>query len=287
MQIKLALLEYNRYFTIKFQFLYTAPRTLFKPYTLTLKHFKMKQLKFFSGITLAFSLATFLFSCDNSSEEKNTTVTTAPDTSSTTKMEPAPAKPEKPGNFLLTRLKVANYAKWKIGYDSHDSVRLANGLTNFVLGRGIGADSNTVLIALKMADVAKAKAMAASPELKARMQKGGVVGMPNFNFVETTMLDNATNATTTRVMMTHKVKDWDAWKKEFDTHKQVRMDAGLLDRAVGHSVDDSHMVTLVFAVTDMDKAKAFMASKDLKDKMAAAGVEGAPTVFFYTVAQTY
>ncbi len=247
----------------------------------------MKQLKFFAAITLAVSLAFSLFSCDNSTEEKDTAVTATTDTSSTTKMNPPPAMPEKPGNFLLIRHKVANYAKWKMAYDTHDSIRLANGLTNFVLGRGMGADSNTVLVALKMADVTKAKAMAASPELKARMQKGGVLGVPNFNFVETVALDNATNAATSRVVMTHKVKDWDAWKKEFDSHKQVRMDAGLLDRAVGHSVDDTRMVTLVFAVTDMEKAKTFMASKDLKDKMTAAGVEGPPATFFYNVAKAY
>ena len=47
------------------------------------------------------------------------------------------------------------------------------------------------------------------------------------------------------------------------------------------------MVTLVFAVSDMAKAKAFTTSKDLKDKMMAAGVEGPPTMFFYNVVKKY
>lgn len=62
-------------------------------------------------------------------------------------MEPAPAA--KPGNFLLIKHRVANYAKWLAAYESHDSTRLANGLTNYVLGRGVDGDSNTVLVALK------------------------------------------------------------------------------------------------------------------------------------------
>jgi hypothetical protein len=37
----------------------------------------------------------------------------------------------------------------------------------------------------------------------------------------------------------------------------------------------------------MSKAKAFMASKDLKDKMTAAGVEGPPSFWYYTVAKKY
>ena len=87
--------------------------------------------------------------------------------------------------------------------------------------------------------------------------------------------------------MTHKVKDWDAWKKEFDDHKQVRMDAGLIDRALGHDINDNHQVEIVFAVTDMAKAKAFLQSKDLKDKMEKAGVEGKPDAFFYNIVKMY
>ena len=37
----------------------------------------------------------------------------------------------------------------------------------------------------------------------------------------------------------------------------------------------------------MQKAEAFMASKDLKDKMAEAGVVGPPDIFFYKVVQQY
>ena len=143
------------------------------------------------------------------------------------------------------------------------------------------------MVALKMDDVTKARELTASKGMKDKMQKAGVIGAPTFAFLETVMLDKGTDASTTRVWMMHKVKDWDTWKKEFDSHKQVRIDAGLTDRAVGYAVGDNHMVTVVCAVTDMEKAKAFMASKDLKDKMAAAGVEGAPTIYFYDVVKSY
>ena len=106
-------------------------------------------------------------------------------------------------------------------------------------------------------------------------------------FLDVVMNDSSAIEQNARVRVTHKVKDWDAWKKEFDDHKQARMDAGLIDRGVGYSDGDNHMVTLVFAITDMQKAKAFMKSKDLKDKMDKAGVVGAPTFFFYNIVQKY
>lgn len=65
------------------------------------------------------------------------------------------------------------------------------------------------------------------------------------------------------------------------------MDAGLEDRAVGYSFDDKNNVVVVCGITDMKKAKDFMNSKELKDKMEAAGVVGPPTTHFYNVAKMY
>jgi hypothetical protein len=248
----------------------------------------MKQIKFLATIAIAVTMLPLFYSCNNSEDAaKKIDAATASvtDTTAAKLMEPAAAT--KPANFETIIAKVANYAKWLPAFEADDSVKNANGLTNYVVGRGLGSDSNTLLVALKIADVAKAKAFSSSALLKEKMKKSGVIGAPvSINFVETVMQDSTANAAT-RVIMTHKVKDWDAWKKEFDSHKQTRMDAGLADRVVGHSIDDNHMVVLVFAINDMTKAKAFMASKDLKDKMAAAGVEGPPTAFYYTVAKKY
>jgi hypothetical protein len=248
----------------------------------------MKQFRFLAT-TLVAAMSLFLFSCGSGDDEK--TKETNEDTSKT-KMETTPEKtpetttPAKPVELMVIQHKVANYARWKPFYDGHDSLRKANGLTSYVIARGIN-DSNMVLVALKIGDLDKAKAVAASQGLKDRMKKAGVMGVPTINFVEEVWQDTSTIPQKARVRVTHKVKDWTAWKKEFDDHKQARMDAGLIDRVVGHSIGDDHMVSLVFAITDMAKAKAFMNSKDLKDKMAKAGVVGPPNIFFYNIVQLY
>lgn len=246
----------------------------------------MKQFKFLAAIPII--MAFVFISCNNAADDKKADTTTTPATDSTKPKPAEPAAPMKPANFAVIMHKVANYAKWLPLYESDDSARKASGLTNYVLGRGLGKDSNMVLVALKMADVAKAKEFSNSPALKEKMKKGGIIGAPTVSFSEAVWNDTSTLAPSIpRLRITHQVKDWDIWKKHFDSGKQVRMDAGLIDRVVSHGIDDNHMVGLVFAITDMAKAKAFMASKDLKDRMAAAGVVGAPTFFYYTVAKKY
>ena len=243
----------------------------------------MKQAKFLT--TLSVAAAILLLTSCNSGNDKKTDETTTD--SSTVKMETPPVTtPAGPTMVMIIRHKVADYAKWKPAYDSHDSARLANGLHNYIIARGT-EDANMVMVAMRMDDVDKAKAMAGSQSLKDKMKGGGVMGTPIIDYLEAVMNDTTAIQQTVRLMVTSKVKDWDVWKKSYDGHKQARVDAGLTDRVIGHTVGDTHNVTLVFAVADVDKAKAFMNSKDLKDKMAEAGVEVAPTSFFYKIVEKY
>jgi hypothetical protein len=244
----------------------------------------MKQVKLLATISVAAGML-FLSAC-NSGDDKKAKEAAADTTVKTETPPPVTPAPQGPTSMMTITHKVANYAKWKPAYDSHDSARLANGLHNYVIARGTD-DSNMVMVAMRMDDVDKAKAMAASPELKERMKKGGVIGMPSIDYLESVMNDTTHIQETVRLMVKSKVKDWDAWKKVFDTDKQARMDAGLTDRVISHTVGDTHSITLVFAVADVAKAKAFAGSKELKDKMKEAGVEGPPTMFFYRIVQKY
>ena len=241
----------------------------------------MKQLRFLAIISIA-ACAFILGSC-NSGDDKKIEESTSDSLSEKKEMVAAPSGPT---SIMIIRHKVANYAKWKPGYDGHDSARLANGLHSYVICRGI-EDSNMVMVAMIMDDVNKAKAMAADPNLKVVMKKAGVVGTPLIDFLESVMNDTTKIEQTVRLMVRSKVKDWDVWKKSFDGHKQARMDAGLTDRVVAHTNGDTHNVTLVFAVADVARAKAFMNSDDLKNKMNEAGVEGPPDFFMYKIVQRY
>lgn len=241
----------------------------------------MKQFKFLAPIAIGVSMTALLFSCNNG-EEKNAD---EPAVDTTAAKAPESVAPVKPANIMIVIAKVANYAKWLPDYESHDSVRTASGLHNSLIARGT-KDSNTVMVVLKMDDAAKAKEFANSPDLKARMKKGGVVGAPTISFLDMQMIDTTANGSS-RVLITHKVKDWDALKKVFDAHKANRMAAGLTDRALGYSVGDNHSVTIALVISDMKKAEDFFKSPELKKIMEEAGVEGPPTFFYYTIAKKY
>jgi hypothetical protein len=246
----------------------------------------MKQLKFLSSAAIVMLI---LFSCNSGSDQKTTDTTTdstKTDTTTTAITETKPEIPATPRMTMLIKHKVANFDKWFPAYEGHDSARVSHGLHDFVVSRGI-KDSNMVMIALHMDDTAQAREFSMLPDLKAVMKKAGVVGAPKFMYTVSQWYDSTTSSSTTRVMIIQKVKDWDAWKKAFDSHKQARMDAGLTDRAVSQAVGDPHMVSVVLAVSDMKKAEDFVKSKDLKDKMTEAGVEGAPDIFFYRVVKQY
>lgn len=247
----------------------------------------MRQLKFFSVLGLA---GAFLFSSCGGNEEKTTEISTTTD-STTTTAAATPAAPETTvdtthENVVLVKHKVADFAKWKIVYEGHDSARLANGLHSFVIGRGTD-DSNTVLVALKADDIAKAKAFGKDPGLKAAMQKGGVKGPPTMAFNTMVYRDNAKDMPDLRSMTMFTVKDWNAWKTSFESNRQFRKEQGLTDRAYGHDVDDDHKVTLVVAINDTAKANAYWNSDIIKQKRAESGVVGKVERFVYRVVQKY
>ena len=90
-----------------------------------------------------------------------------------------------------------------------------------------------------------------------------------------------------RAMTNFTVKDWDAWKKAFESNRQFRAEQGLTDRAYGHDVDDNHKVTLVVAINDTAKANAYWNSAAIKQKRAESGVVGEVKRFVYHVVQKY
>jgi len=245
----------------------------------------MKQARFLAT-AFAASMLMLLSSC-GSGDDTKTEDTTATATT-TTEKAPETTSPAKPSNVMLMQFKVTDFAKWQSKYElkERDSIRRASGLTNYVVGRGLD-DPNKVIVFLKMEDVNKAKELTGSQGMKDRMKEAGVTGTPSFNYMEVVMDDNSPIEQTNRLFMLEKVKDWETWKKVFDENKQARIDGGLIDRGVGHAIDDNHKVSIVFAVTDMQKAKAFLQSPDLKDKMEKAGVEGKPVPFYYNIVKMY
>jgi hypothetical protein len=82
---------------------------------------------------------------------------------------------------LTVHHKVKDHAAWRTGYDAHEKSRLAAGITNGRVFRS-AEDPNDVVILLDVADVAKARTLLGSEDMKAVMQKSGVIGSPSIRF---------------------------------------------------------------------------------------------------------
>jgi len=82
---------------------------------------------------------------------------------------------------MTIHLKVKDYATWRSAYDGHEKSRLTAGITNGRVFRKV-EDPNDVVILQDVADVAKARSWIGSDDMKATMQKSGVVGSPNIRF---------------------------------------------------------------------------------------------------------
>jgi hypothetical protein len=80
------------------------------------------------------------------------------------------------------------------------------------------------------------------------------------------------------LLIHHKVADYAKWRAGFDAHKSMQDAAGLTNAHVYQAVTNPNDVTITFDVGDLDKAKAFVTSKDLKEAMKKAGVKGKPDI---------
>ena len=247
----------------------------------------MKQLTRFSALLLSLAMPLFFISCNNE-QSKTEPESKAADTTATTvapveKVNTIVTTPQLMG---LVRHKVKDYAAWKASYDSRDSMRLANGLHSYVIGRGMD-DSMMVMVALKVDNLEKAKAFSKDPGLKAAMKKGGVIGTPEITFVNVVWQDTVNVGRIPRVITTYSVKDWDTWKKAFEESQTDRIANGIVDRQYGHDADDNKKISTVTALTDVDKAKTYWSSDAMKKRIAAAGLTTTPNRFIFNIVQRY
>ena len=84
------------------------------------------------------------------------------------------------------------------------------------------------------------------------------------------------------ILIRHKVRDFDTWKTGYDAHQPKRTEAGLTEKYLLRSADDTNEVGMLFEAADLNRAKAFAASADLREKMQEVGVIDKPDIYFLT-----
>ncbi len=82
------------------------------------------------------------------------------------------------------------------------------------------------------------------------------------------------------LLVRHKVRDFSEWKRGYDNHLVKRNEAGLSEKNLLRSVLDSNEVVLLFEAKDLDRAKAFIDSAELRETMQKLGVLDKPDIYF-------
>jgi hypothetical protein len=82
------------------------------------------------------------------------------------------------------------------------------------------------------------------------------------------------------VLVHHRVADFDSWKVGFDDHEGTRRAAGIVAHHINRAKDDPNDLNIFLAASDLDAAKEFATSADLKETMEKLGVVSAPELIW-------
>jgi len=82
------------------------------------------------------------------------------------------------------------------------------------------------------------------------------------------------------MLIQHKVKDFAAWKKVFDSVAALRKSSGELSTQLFRDASDPNKLTVLNKWDSVANAQKFAHSPELREAMEKAGVDGPPTVTF-------
>jgi hypothetical protein len=86
--------------------------------------------------------------------------------------------PQHTNENLTIHFKVKDFNAWQTSYNGNEKNRASAGITNSKVFRS-AEDPNDVLLLQDAADVSKARTWYGSSEMKAMLEKSGVVGAPS------------------------------------------------------------------------------------------------------------
>jgi len=75
-----------------------------------------------------------------------------------------------------------------------------------------------------------------------------------------------------RMLCRNKLADYAKWRAIFDSHKDAHRQAGLTLESLWRELEDPNHVFFVFAVADINRAKAFISAPDAAKTGRDAGV---------------
>jgi len=82
------------------------------------------------------------------------------------------------------------------------------------------------------------------------------------------------------MLVRSKVRDFDTWKPAYDAHQPARDAAGLTEKYLLRNADNANEIVILFDAQDLNRARTFAASADLRERMQESGVVDQPDIYF-------
>ena len=89
-----------------------------------------------------------------------------------------------------------------------------------------------------------------------------------------------------KVIVRHRVRDFDAWKPFFVGDSKRQREAGFTRWHLTRNKQDKNEIVIIFECSDLDKAKPMFSDPSLAELMKKAGILDQPTVFFLEEVET-
>lgn len=87
------------------------------------------------------------------------------------------------------------------------------------------------------------------------------------------------------VLVRHKVRDYATWKVFFDEHGTTRQASGSGGGRLFRNAYEPNEIVILLEWDDLDKARQFVQSTDLRETMQQAGVVDQPDIYFLEEAE--
>jgi heme-degrading monooxygenase HmoA len=82
------------------------------------------------------------------------------------------------------------------------------------------------------------------------------------------------------MLVRHKVEDYEKWKPVFDGHQATRSESGGKGGFLFRNADDPNEIIILLEWPDLEDARRFAQSEDLRETMQRAGVAEQPDIYF-------
>jgi hypothetical protein len=192
--------------------------------------------------------------------------------------------PSVPGNIFL-KVRVLDEKAWRKGFETEIPILKSQGFQAYSLHQDL-SDPQSLLLTLKCGDLKKGLRFAKSGNLlDLPTVMGKQVVWAGTDVQERSYLYGISKGTSGIVIVRHQVKDFDFWYKGYQhasggTHHHP--DRGYIPsrRSVHRVPGDPAAALVVHAASNVSKARAFMETQNMRDRMEAGGVIGTPEIWY-------